>query len=57
MQRKCYFKGPFGWRGGKVGESKIMGGWKSGWIENILFFLLFVWLGVEKWRNGKNEFK
>ena len=57
MQRKCYFKGPFGWRGGKVGESKIMGGWKSGWIENILFFLLFVWLGVEKWRDGKNEFK
>ena len=40
-----------------MGESKIMGGWKSGRIEKILFSLLFVWLGVEKWRNGKNEFE
>ena len=27
--------------------SKIIRGWKSGRIENILFSLLFVWLGVE----------
>ena len=37
--------------------SKIIGGWKSGKIEKILFSLLFVWLGVELWRNGKNEFE
>ena len=30
-----------------------MGGWKSGWIENILIFLIFVWLGVEKGRDKK----
>jgi len=31
-------------------------GWKSGRIENISIFLLFVWLGVKKWRDEKNEF-
>ena len=37
-------------------------GWKSGRIENcerienILNFLIFVWLGVEKWNDGKNVF-
>ena len=25
-------------------------------IENILISLFFVWLGVEKWKDGKNEF-
>ena len=36
--------------------------WKSGRIENggriekILISLLFVWLEVKKWRNGKSEF-
>ena len=34
-----------------------MGGWKSKRIENILFSLIFIWLGVKKWRNGKNEFE
>ena len=38
-------------------DRKIVGGWKSGRIEKILFSLLFVWLGVEKWRDGKNEFE
>ena len=33
-----------------------MGGWKSGRIEKNLISLLFVWLGVEKWRDGKSEF-
>ena len=36
---------------------KMVRGWKSRSIENILFSLLFVWLGVEKWRDGKNEFE
>ena len=35
----------------------MVGGWKSERIENILFFLIFIWLGVEKWRDGKNEFE
>ena len=27
------------------------------WEDNIdLISILFVWLGVEKWRDGKNEF-
>ena len=36
--------------------------WKSGRIENggriekILISLIFVWLKVKKWRDGKNEF-
>ena len=33
-----------------------MGGWKSGRIKKILIFLIFVWLGVEKWKDGKNKF-
>ena len=35
----------------------MVGGWKSGMIEKILFSLLFVWLIVEKWRDGKNGFE
>ena len=31
-------------------------GWKSKRIEKILIYLLFVWLGVEKWNDGKSEF-
>ena len=31
-------------------------GRKNGRIENILISLLFVWLGVKKWRNEKSEF-
>ena len=31
-------------------------GWKSGWIENILIFFIFVLLGVKKWRDEKSEF-
>ena len=30
-----------------------MGGWKIGRIEKILIYLLFVWLGGEKWRDKK----
>ena len=33
-----------------------MRGWKSGRIEKILISLIFVWLGVENLRDGKNEF-
>ena len=29
---------------------------KSGKIEKILISLFFVWLEVEKWRDGKSEF-
>ena len=28
-------KGPFGWKSGKVGGWKIVGGWKYGKMENI----------------------
>ena len=35
----------------------MVGGRKSERIENILISLIFVWLGVEKWRDGKNEFE
>ena len=31
----------------------MVGGWKSGRIQNILISLIFVWLGVEKWRDEK----
>ena len=31
-------------------------GWKSEKIKKILISLIFVWLGVEKWRDEKNEF-
>ena len=34
----------------------MVGGWKSGRIEKILISLIFVWLGVEKWRDGQSEF-
>ena len=46
-------KGSFGWRGGKVEGQKMVGGWKSGKIEKILISLIFVCLGVEKWRDKK----
>ena len=49
-------KGPFGWKGGKVGGYKMVGKWKSGRIEKILISLIFIWLGVKKWRDGKSEF-
>ena len=29
--------------------------WKN--KKNFNFSLFFVWLGVEKWRDGKNEFE
>ena len=35
---------------------KIVGRWKRGRIEKISISLIFVWLGVEKWRDGKSEF-
>ena len=36
----------------------MVGGWKSGRIEKILIFLIFVWLGVKKWRIEKmNSYK
>ena len=41
-------KGSFGWRGEKVRGEKMVGGWKSGKIKNILISFIFVWLGVEK---------
>ena len=31
-------------------------GWKSEKIKKILISLIFVWLGVEKWRDEKIEF-
>ena len=31
-------------------------GWKSGRIENILIFLIFVWLRLKKWKDEKNKF-
>ena len=31
----------------------MVGGWKSGRIEKILIFLIFVWLRVKKWRIEK----
>ena len=49
-------KGPFGWKGGKVGGQKIMKGWKSGRIKKILIFFIFVWLKVKKQKDGKSEF-
>ena len=30
-----FLKGPFGWKSGKVGGWKIVGGWKCGKMENI----------------------
>ena len=49
-------KGPFGWRGENVGGWKMMEEWKSERIKKILIYLLFVWLGVEKWKYRKSEF-
>ena len=46
-------KGPFGWRSGKVGGWKIVGGWKSGKMENIQFSFLCVWL--EGWKSERVE--
>ena len=40
----------------KLKEQKMVGIWKSKSIEKILIFLIFVWLGVEKWRDEKNVF-
>ena len=34
----------------------MVGGWKSERIEKILISLIFVWLGVKKWRDGKSKF-
>ena len=34
----------------------MVGRWKSKSIENILISLIFVWLRVEKWRDGKSDF-
>ena len=34
----------------------MIGGWKSERIENILISFIFVWLGVENWRDEKSEF-
>ena len=34
----------------------MVGIWKSERIENILIYLLFVWLGVEKWKDRKSEY-
>ena len=34
----------------------MMGGWKGRRIEKILISLIFVWLGVEKWRDEKSKF-
>ena len=31
----------------------MVGGSKSWRIKNILFSLIFVWLGVEKWKDKK----
>ena len=35
----------------------MMGGWKTERIEKILISLIFVWLGVKKWRDEKNKFE
>ena len=34
----------------------MMEGWKSGRIEKILISLIFVWLRMEKWKDGKSKF-
>ena len=36
-----------------MGGWKIVGGWKSGKIENIKFSLVCLVGGVEKWEGGK----
>ena len=35
----------------------MVGEWKSKRIERILISLIFVWLGVKKWSDGKNKFE
>ena len=42
-----------GWKSERIENGGMM---ESGRIENILISLIFVWLGVKKWRDGKNEF-
>ena len=32
----------------------MIGEWKSEEIEKNLIFFIFVWLGVEKWKDRKN---
>ena len=34
----------------------MVGGWKSERIEKILISLIFVWLGVKKWKDEKSKF-
>ena len=41
------------WKSEKI---KNGGERKSERIENILISFIFVWLGVKKWRDGKNVF-
>ena len=44
------------WEDRKWQEDGKVEGWKSGRIEKILISLFFVWLGMKKWRNRKNDF-
>ena len=45
---------PFGWKSGKVGGWKIVEGWKSERMENIVVFPLMCLVGgVEKWEDRK----
>ena len=37
----------------RLENEKLVGGWKSGRIENIWFFFVCVWL--EGWKNGRVE--
>ena len=53
---KQNLQSPFDWNSGKVRRQKMVGEWKSERIENILISPIFVWLGVEKWRDGKSVF-
>ena len=49
-----FFYTLFGWRSGKVGGWKIVGGWKSERMENIVVFPLMCLVGaVEKWEDRK----
>ena len=51
---KIVSKAPFGWRSGNVGGWKIVEGWKSRRMENILVFTLMCLVGgVEKWEDRK----
>jgi len=45
------------WKSKRIENSERMEKWKDRKYFNFLFlFLFFFWLGVEKWRDGKNEF-